>query len=188
MKVKSRCNVLIEDYPFHDKLRDELVSVLENYEDKQRRASNVKANMTEWNITSPQIEKLKKYTVHEIDKFFPQVMVNEGSAMTLGWKDFWGNVYRKGDFTLSHEHKPSICSFVYFLKTKWYDSPLVFTNFGERVRPKEGRYVVFPGHIWHYVPKHRYDETRITLSGNLFYNEVCSDDLCKNSANNVKIA
>ena len=188
MKVRSKSDVYIADYPFHDKLRDELVSVLENYEDQQNGTTNVKATMTSWNITSPQIEKLKKYAANEIDKVFPFSMVNEGSIMTLGWKDFWGNVYRKGDHTLSHQHRPSICSFVYFLKTKWYDSPLVFTDFGERVRPKEGRYVVFPGHIWHHVPKHRYDETRITLSGNLFYNEVCSDDWYKDSANDVKIA
>ena len=191
MNVKNITYVHVADYPFHNNLKEELVPILENYEDNQdeksRQYTNVKATMTEWNVTTPQIEKLKKYVENEIYKFFPESVFGHKNDK-LGWKDFWGNVYRKGDHTLSHQHRPSICSFVYFLKTKWYDSPLVFTDFGERVRPKEGRYVVFPGHIWHHVPKHRYDETRITLSGNLFYNEVCSDDWYKDSANDVKIA
>jgi len=186
MRIKSKSDVLIGDYPFHDKLRDRLVSVLENYPDRQNRASNVKATMTEWNVTTPQIERLKKYVVNEIYKFFPESAIGHKNDK-LGWKDFWGNVYRKGEDTISHDHKPSIFSFVYFLKTKWYDSSLVFTDFGERIRPKEGRYVVFPGHILHHVRKHRYNETRITLSGNLFFREVSSDDWYKDFRDPVKL-
>ena len=53
-----------------------------------------------------------------------------------------------------------------FLKAKWYYSPLVFTESGKRIRPKEGRFVAFPAYLKHHVPKHRYKDTRITLSGN----------------------
>ena len=31
----------------------------------------------------------------------------------------------------------------------------------------EGTFVIFPSHLNHLVPKHRYRETRITLSGNI---------------------
>ena len=40
------------------------------------------------------------------------------------------------------------------------------TDFKEKIRPKEGRYLIFPAHLKHHVPKHRYKDTRITLSGN----------------------
>jgi hypothetical protein len=65
------------------------------------------------------------------------------------------------------DHKPHDFSFAYFVKAKWYYSPLVFTDSGKRIRPKEGRYVIFPAYLKHHVPKHRYNDTRITLSGNL---------------------
>ena len=55
----------------------------------------------------------------------------------------------------------------YFVKSKWYYPPLVFTDSGKRIRPKEGTFVAFPAYLMHHVPKHRYNDTRITLSGNL---------------------
>ena len=82
-------------------------------------------------------------------------------------KHFWANIYRKGDYTISHDHKPQFLSCVYFLKTKWYYSPLVFSDSGKKILPKEGTFVIFPSNVRHLVPKHRYRETRITLSGNM---------------------
>jgi len=179
MKVKNTTNVYVADYPFHNNLKKELVSILENYRDTQdeklREYNNVKATMTSWNVTTPQIERLKKYVANEIYKFSPMLMVGdkrEGDLNKLAWKDFWGNIYRKGEYALSHNHLPSNWSFVYFLKTKWYYSSLVFTDCGQKIRPKEGRFVCFPGHLLHHVPKHRYSETRITLSANIYYESL----------------
>ena len=100
-------------------------------------------------------------------KFSPNSMSQDGKEMVLRWKDFWGNVYRKGDYTQIHHHKPSVFSFVYFLKTKWYNSSLVFSDSGQKVRPKEGRYVIFSAQTFHHVPKHKFKETRITLAANI---------------------
>ena len=171
IEIKSKSRVHVGEYPFHDKIKSELLLVLEKYLDRQSRDSNVYATMTEWKITSPQIERLKTYVVSEIYKYLPNSMVQKGENMDVLWRDFWANIYRKGDYAKSHHHKPSVFSFVYFLKTKWYDSPLVMTDFKEKIRPKEGRYVIFPGHLRHHVPKHRYKDVRITLSGNLLIKE-----------------
>ena len=176
IEIKSKRRVHVGEYPFHDKIKSELLLVLEKYLDRQSRDSNVYATMTEWKITSPQIERLKTYVVSEIYKYLPNSMVQKGENMDVLWRDFWANIYRKGDYAKRHHHKPSVFSFVYFLKTKWYDSPLVFTDFGEKIRPKEGRFVIFPGFIMHKVPKHRYNESRITLSGNLHYTDVCTKE------------
>ena len=85
-------------------------------------------------------------------------------------QSFWANVYEKGDYAQSHCHKPNDFSFAYFVKSKWYYPPLVFTDSGKRIRSKEGRFVAFPSYLKHHVPKHRYNDTRITLSGNLLIN------------------
>ena len=57
-------------------------------------------------------------------------------------------------------------SFAYFVKAKWYHAPFILSDSGKMIRPKEGKYVIFPSYLMHHVPKHRYNDTRITLSGN----------------------
>ena len=80
--------------------------------------------------------------------------------------DFWGNIYRKGEYTVSHDHFPSTFSIVYFLKGEKHFSPLVFNRFS-KIRCKEGRLVIFPSYLKHWVPVHKHSETRITLSSNI---------------------
>ena len=89
--------------------------------------------------------------------------------------DCWGNIYRKGDYTIKHAHLPSQYSWVYFLKSKSNYSPLLFDYLDQKKRriksfkvlPIESRIVLFPSFLHHRVPVHIHDETRITISGNI---------------------
>ena len=167
--VKDIFPVFVGEYPFHQKLRDELVPQLENYPDRQDKETNVKATMTgwNWNSESVQVKKLKSYILNTIKKEFAYNLVGADPA-PISFKAFWGNIYRKGDYTQLHHHWPHAeFSLVYFLKSKWYYSPLVFTHSGARIRPKEGRFIIFKSFMNHHVPKHRFNGTRITLSGNI---------------------
>ena len=175
MKIKHNANITVENYPFHKMLADELVPLLENYEDKQNRTSNVKATMTDWYITTPQIERLRKFILNEITSISDLSLENIKTFIPR-FRDIWANVYRKGDYALSHRHRPAVWSFVYFLKSKWFYSPLVFDDYGQKIRPINGRYIIFPSYLRHSVPKHRYDDSRITLSGNVYYDQVCRED------------
>ena len=168
LKVKSYYDILIGEYPFHKHLKEEIVPLLEKYPDIQQRKTNVKATMTEWkwNPGSERIERLKQCIITEIYNHFQYNYINEPQLAVI-FKDFWANVYRKGDYTKSHNHMGSMYSFAYFLKATWYDSPFVFTHSKKRIRPKEGRYIIFPSHLTHHVPKSRFNGTRITFSGNL---------------------
>ena len=179
--IKNDAPIILGHYPFHERLVDELVPLLENYEDKQNRSSNVKATMTEWNITTPRIKTLKKFLINEIKSKLAGSPIGQSFSLTPIFRDFWANVYRKGDYTLSHIHLPALWSVVYFLKSKWFYSPLLFDTYGQKIRPKNGRFVVFPSYLKHSVPKHRYDESRITLSGNVYYDEVCKEDWLTNT-------
>ena len=170
MKVTHNAEVLVGDYQFADKVKEQVLSCLNHCNPIPQDKSNVKASIhTEWewepdNIT---FRNLKAYIRERIEKIFKPGAMVDGSREMIYCKTFWANVYEKGDYAQSHCHKPNDFSFAYFVKSKWYDSPLVFTYSGKRVRPKEGRYVIFPGYLKHHVPKHRYNDTRITLSGNL---------------------
>tara|TARA_S200000501_G_C20659276_1_gene671116 strand:+ start:250 stop:789 length:540 start_codon:yes stop_codon:yes gene_type:complete len=170
ISVKHKASIIKGEYQFADKVKSEVLSLLKVCNPIPQNNSNVKASIhTEWNWEPDNItfRNLKSYIIEEIEKHFKPGSRSGGARGYLREGRFWANVYKKGDYAQSHCHKPVAFSFAYFVKSKWYDSPLVFTDSGKRIRPKEGTFVAFPGYIMHHVPKHRYNDTRITLSGNL---------------------
>ena len=168
--VKHNAEILIGDYQFADKVERESLSLLKVCNPIPQNKSNVKASIhTEWDWEPDNItfRNFKGYIREEIERYYKPGVISHGAREMVKVKNFWGNVYEKGDYAQSHCHKPNDFSFAYFVKAKWYYPPLVFTHSGTRIRPKEGRYVIFPAYLKHHVPKHRYNDTRITLSGNL---------------------
>ena len=173
MKVKHRANIILGDYQFAESLNEEVLYQLQFAENIGH--TNVKASLhTDWDWLpdNQKIKNFKSFIASEIEKHFrPGVTV--GSERDYGRiNSFWANVYKKGDCAEKHNHKPYQYSFAYFVKSKWYDSPLVFSDGGEKIRPKEGRYVIFPSYLTHSVPKNRYNHDRITLSGNYFVSKI----------------
>ena len=175
MKVKHYADILVGDYQFADKVKSEVLSLLKVCNPIPQDRSNVKASIhTEWewepdNIT---FRNLKEYIREEIETHYQPGATSGGGRSWIRMGNFWANVYEKGDYAQSHCHKPVDYSFAYFVKAKWYYSPLVFTTSGKRIRPKEGRFIAFPSYLMHHVPKHRYNGVRITLSGNLGINRT----------------
>jgi len=169
MKVTHNAEVLVGDYQFADKVKEQVLSCLKHCNPIPQDNSNVKASIhTEWewepdNIT---FRNLKSFVREEIERYWQPGSTSGGHRDRLKCGNFWANVYEKGDYAQSHCHKPHHYSFAYFVKAKWYHAPLIFTDSGKKVRPKEGRFVAFPAYLKHHVPKHRYNDTRITLSGN----------------------
>jgi len=175
MKVKHNAEILVGDYQFANKVKEQVLSCLKTCNPIPPNRSNVKASIhTEWdwephNIT---FRNLKGYIREEIERYYKPGSMKDGPRLPLRDVNFWANVYEKGDYAHSHCHKPNDFSFAYFVKAKWYDSPLVFSDSGKRIRPKEGTFVAFPAYLVHHVPKHRYKDTRITLSGNFRINRI----------------
>ena len=171
ISVKHKADIIKGEYQFADKVKSEVLSLLKVCNPIPQDNSNVKASIhTEWDWEPDNItfRNLKSYIREEIEKQFkPGAMIGTGERPLIKCRNFWANVYEKGDYAQSHCHKPSDYSFAYFVKAKWYYPPLIFTDSGKRIRPKEGTFVAFPSYLMHHVPRHRYNDTRITLSGNL---------------------
>ena len=174
MKVKHNAEVLVGDYQFHHNVSREVESLFaKGIATIPQERSNVKASIHtvwDWEPDNITFRNLKEYVREEIETHYQPGLMSDGSRRRIYYTTFWANVYNKDDYAQSHCHKPSDYSFAYFVKAKWYDSPLIFTDSGKRIRPKEGRYVIFPAYLNHHVPKHRYNDTRITLSGNFTIN------------------
>ena len=173
MEVKHYAKILVGEYQFADKVKEQVLSCLKICNPIPQEESNVKASIhTEWdwepeNIT---LRNLKAFIREEIERHFTPGSMMGGGRPRLICKNFWANVYERGDHAQSHCHKPYDFSFAYFVKSKWYYPSLVFTDSGKMIRPKEGTFVAFPAYLMHHVPKHRFNDTRITLSGNFEIN------------------
>ena len=173
ISVKHNAKIVIGNYQFADKVKSQVLSLLKSCNPIPQDNSNVKASVhTEWDWEPDNIifRNLKEYIREEIETRYQPGCMSDGSRQMIYCKSFWGNVYEKGDYAQSHNHKPNDFSFAYFVKSKWDDSPLIFTDSGKRIRPKEGRFVAFPAYLKHHVPKHRYNNTLITQSVNLTIN------------------
>ena len=168
MEVKHNAVVLVGDYPFAKEVKEEVLSLFKRGVDSVG-YTNVKASLhTNWNWEPDNVRfrNLKAYIKEEIEKLYKPGLQAGAPRKLLECHSFWGMAYKKGDYAQSHSHKPSDYSFAYFVSAKWYHSPFVFTYSKKRIRPKEGRFIAFPSYLMHHVPKHRYNDDRITLSGN----------------------
>ena len=175
MKVTHNAQVLVGDYPFAEKVKEQVLSCLKTCNPIPQNNSNVKASIhTEWDWEPDNItfRNLKSFIREEIEKYYSPGATSGGPRNWIYCRSFWANVYEKGDYAQPHNHRPFDYSFAYFVKSTWYYPPLVLTDSGKRIRPKEGRYVIFPSYLMHHVPKHRYNGVRITLSGNLGINRT----------------
>ena len=76
------------------------------------------------------------------------------------------NYIKRGYYQRPHHHNHHYWSFVYFVNAPRGSAPLVFTESNKKIIPKSGMLVIFPGWVWHHVPKNGCDG-RITLAGNL---------------------
>ena len=169
ISVKHKADIIKGEYQFADRVKSEVLSLLKVCNPIPQNNSNVKASIhteCDWELDNITFRNLKAYIREEIEKYYKPGGTSSGTREYLIDKNFWANVYEKGDYAQSHCHKPYDFSFAYFVKSNWDDSPLVFSDSGKRIRPKEGTFVAFPAYLMHHVPQHRYNDTRITLSGN----------------------
>jgi len=151
--------VLADDY------RARLISEIKNSVGENNYATNVKAKMTSWhiyndtNIFNDFLDGLSQICrglswVYTENKHFKM-------------ESMWGAVYNKGDYTIRHDHKNNLISFVYFLTTGNSNTPLIFEELNYKFTPQVNSIIFFPGDIVHYVPPHQGDEERIVLAGNV---------------------
>jgi hypothetical protein len=80
-------------------------------------------------------------------------------------------IYGEGDYAIPHHHLPSFFSFVYFVKVSENSSPLMFSASSTYIKPENGKLILFPSHLKHYVPEQIGCDERITISGNILATE-----------------
>ena len=105
ISVKHKADIIKGEYQFADRVKSEVLSLLKVCNPIPQNNSNVKASIhTEWdweldNIT---FRNLKAYIREEIEKYYKPGGTSSGTREYLIDKNFWANVYEKGDYAQSH--------------------------------------------------------------------------------------
>ena len=156
----SFATIYIKKLKGHD--NDLFVKHILSRGDKQNKKTNVRADMTEWNVTEPEWYDLCKDIIDNHIVFL-------SGEIEVTWRviSVWGANYKKGDYTRYHAHLPFTFSFCYYPKVNKDFSPLVFLDLNYEVKPEESQLVLFPSHLNHGVPSQRNDEERMVIAGNI---------------------
>ena len=167
--VMHHADILINSYQFHDAVRHQVALKLKDgVSTIGKDESNVKATVHtdwDWDPNNTFFQDLKIHIGEEINRHYTPAFKGEYTT-PLNCKNFWLNVYEKGDYAVSHAHIPYDFSFAYFVECDETHSPLIFSDSGYEVPAVKGTYVAFPSYLKHHVDENSSDKLRVTLSGN----------------------
>jgi hypothetical protein len=156
--------VVTRTYKDYKNLNPLLEQVIRKQGDRVFRKSNVKAQMTEWQMN----KESGGEHFQKISDFACEVSIDISPVTILPRvNDIWGAVYRKGDYTIPHEHWPALWSFCYYVNVSEKCSPLLFTSNNYQIKPENGMLVLFPGFVKHEVPIQQCDYERVMIAGNI---------------------
>ena len=161
MKVQETHDIIIEDYPSVDSIAVDYFPLTREVYNADGGLTNIRALQTEvyYDVVDSSIQDLFDWAMD----LLPQADISKHKV-----DHYWIAKYNSGDYTLSHSLYPCLYSFVYLVNSPKGSSPLVFTTSGQSIEAKQGRIVIFPGILEHYVPKNECDN-RVIISGNVFF-------------------
>ena len=156
-------------------LNPRLEKFIRNTGDQMKRSTNLKADMTWFNVESKEFEELQNIIKPYLAKFFINDKIEKTLCMTPEFVETWGALYNKDDYTVTHVHEPCKLSWIYYVKVSENTAPLyihqIVNEEGKRevfqIPPKISDLVMFPSWTPHSVPKQKTDEERICVAGNV---------------------
>lgn len=162
--VKSELPIFAVDFQNRPELDTARLAVIEIQKTTPGIESNVKSV-----YTSPYDSHLRNDNLVPLSKLVCQsaAFVTEnalGQKLDFDIINCWVSIYQKGDFTINHNHWPSLFSAVVYLEASEKSAPLIFEN-EISVPAIRNNMILFPGWIKHSVPPT--EEERVIVAYNL---------------------
>ena len=148
------------------KYRKEIKNSIDASSDSQNRKTNVKAKMTDWNMTHlSEFNELGK----EMLNYCSIVSKNRYAICPeLYIKEMWGMHYLNDDYAMLHDHWPATWACVYYPEVDEGVSSLIFPELDIEIIPQNNMLVVFPGWLSHKVDKKEFFGKRYVVSANIY--------------------
>ena len=163
MIVKEHHYIICEKHPYFKSLNKKLLEECEGADYSESYKTNVKAKHSGWKQESPTIDVITSWITHILHTKYSWICTRN---IELWYPEVWFAEYSKNEYTVSHDHVPFAWSFVYFIQCPKGSAPLIFTSSGKRIKAEEGKVVIFPGNVNHYVPNNKCNG-RIVMAGNI---------------------
>ena len=165
MIVKEHHYIICEKHPYFESLNKKLLEECEGADYSESYKTNVKAKHSGWKQKSPTIDVITSWITHILHTKYSWIRTMN---IELLYPEVWFAEYSKNEYTVSHDHLPSLFSFVYYIQCPKGSAPLIFTSSGKRIKAEEGKVVIFPGNVNHYVPNNKCNG-RIVMAGNIHW-------------------
>lgn len=146
------------------KYKNEVIDELYTIGDRQNKQTNVKAIMSSYFIWDE--TKVLNPLINKIFNTIGRVVPPADPNLIYRLENCWSAIYKKGHYTIPHNHEAGYGSFIYYLKSNPNSSPLIFDDCDFTISPTDDLLVIFPGHLNHSVPPHTDNEDRIGIAGN----------------------
>ena len=167
MFVREYLRVMEYYYPFADKVNPLLFQQVKELGDSSTRPSNAHTSkFTGWNLNTKEVNNLVRWVGDLITRDFGREIISRDIFFKC--VEVWGALYNGGDYITPHHHLPSLYSFVYYINAPKGSSPLTFTTSKRKIKPEEGKLVIFESRLQHNVVKNKCKE-RCIISGNFIY-------------------
>ena len=178
MNIRENYEVIIEKHPHSESLNKKLMGDIKDFyfysPEQNGKYTNVRA--TQYNVKSD--EKTK--SMYLIENWVKSLLERSTSDFLSSPREhdarininMWFAKYNKGEYTLKHSHMNyALYAFVYFVNSPKGSAPLVFETTGTKIRPEEGKVIIFPSIMRHGVPKNNCKD-RLTLVGDMVSSRV----------------
>lgn len=127
------------------------------------------------------LNEFKKFLQQNLDQYLNDIQYYGKKEYKL---DCWVSRFDTDDYGHTHNHGNADISGVYYFQTTQTDGDLVFYNPAPQVemstcfrsktwrhQPMIGKILLFPGYLSHGIYRNQTDQTRISISFNVFFNK-----------------
>ena len=150
------------------KMDKDIIKSINKQGDRQNYKTNVQAQMTEWLMSNePGFDKLSNIVLN-IGENISHLKYNRTTKLVLD--NIWGMKYKSEETTITHDHWPSLWSFVYYVNEPKDAPGLFFPEMGDQGgerKIEKGLLVFFEGHVKHAVRPKKHKGYRYVVSGNM---------------------
>ena len=150
------------------KMDKQIKKIIDKQGDRQGHKTNVKAQMTEWNLElEPGFKQLANIAVNLAKKASYDKHMTD---IDLKISNLWGMKYKSEETAIPHDHWPAAWSFAYYLNAPKGAPGLFFPDMGEQGGERKiepGLLIMFEGYIRHAVRQAKFKGDRYVVSGNL---------------------
>lgn len=178
-------NYIFTNFVAHEYLHDIDNVLLENY-CKEIRVKNQDVESTYLLQSHPEVEKLASAITDKVNELKVSLGIKENCNLYID--RIWSNINNNKNIDLPHSHPMALFSAVYYVKAKANCGDLVFItpnsahqngeigkgliveNFNEftsatwSISPEEGKLLIFPSWLTHYVQQNKSGNERISIA------------------------